>query len=327
MRPVHVVGATGYAAAELIRLLDTHPDVTLATLESRSSPGARMCDVFPSLPQVTQTFEPSGTALARVSADDVVFLAGNHELAHAVAPAFLERGAYLIDLSDAFRLTANANGAVYGFPERYRDALARTRFIANPGCYVTAALLALTPLGAFAPRIASIVIDAKSGLTGAGRTPSIGSLFAEVAGDVRAYGLTGHRHGPEIVQEVAAVGIAAPVIFSPHVVPLQRGILADVYLTPAAPLAREEILETLRRAYASSPFVTVFEDGRVPNLPSLEKTNNAQLAVAERNGIIQILCGIDNLGKGAAGEAVQNMNCMLGLPEERGLGARSTVSG
>jgi N-acetyl-gamma-glutamyl-phosphate reductase len=323
MTAVHIVGASGYASAELIRLLGVHPDVEIVTLESRSSPGARVCDLFPTLPHITRTCDPEGAVLERVGGGDLVFLAGNHELAHAVAPQLLERGVRVIDLSDAFRLAGSPYAAVYGLPERYRDAIAGARVVANPGCYVTASLLALIPLGAFASRIASVVIDAKSGITGAGRTPRVDSLFAEVDGDVRAYGLAGHRHGPEIVQEAAAAGITAPLIFSPHVVPLRRGILADVYLIPAAALDRDEIRATLSRYYAASPFVTVFEDGRVPNLPSLEMTNDAQLAVASRSGIVHIVSGLDNLGKGAAGQAVQNMNIMLGLPEERGLDARS----
>jgi N-acetyl-gamma-glutamyl-phosphate reductase len=327
MTSVHIIGASGYASAELIRLLHAHPDVRIATLESRSSPGARVCDLFPMLAQITQRCDPEGTARERAATDDVVFLAGNHELAHASAPALLERGVRVIDLSDAFRLSGTTNGAVYGFPERYRDAIARARFIANPGCYVTASLLALVPLGSFAARIASIVVDAKSGITGAGRTPRVESLFAEVDGDVRAYGLGGHRHGPEIEQEIAAAGIGAPLIFSPHVVPLRRGIIADVYLIPAAPLDGDEIRATLTRYYASSPFVTVFDDARVPNLPSLEMTNDAQLAVAQRSGLVHVISGLDNLGKGAAGQAVQNMNIMLGLPEERGLVARSIAVG
>jgi N-acetyl-gamma-glutamyl-phosphate reductase len=327
MTTVHIIGASGYASAELIRLLHAHPDVRVATLESHSSPGVRVCDLFPALPHITQTCDPEGSVRERVAADDVVFLAGNHELGHAHAPALLERGVRVIDLSDAFRLTGRTNGALYGFPERYRDAIKGSRFVANPGCYVTAALLALVPLGQFADRIAHVVVDAKSGITGAGRTPRVESLFAEVDADVRAYGLAGHRHGAEIVQEAAAAGITAPLIFSPHVVPLRRGILADVYLMPAAPLERDDILAALARYYAASPFVTVFEDARVPNLPSLEMTNDAQLAVAQRNGIIHILSGLDNLGKGAAGQAVQNMNVMLGLPEERGLVARSIAVG
>jgi len=324
---VHIVGASGYASAELIRLLDAHPDVHLATLESRSSPGARVCDLFPALPRITQACEPAGTTLARAGAQDVVFLAGDRELARANSTELLARGARVIDLSDAFRLTERANGAVYGFPERYRAAIARSRFVANPGCYVTASLLALVPLTAFAARIASVVIDAKSGITGAGRSPRVESLFAEVDGDVRAYGLAGHRHEPEIVQEAAAAGITAPLIFAPHVVPIRRGILADVYLVPSATLDCAEIVATLTRYYHASPFVSVYADGRVPHLPALEMTNDAQLAVAQRSGIIHIMSGLDNLGKGAAGQAVQNMNIMLGLPEERGLVARRIAVG
>lgn len=326
MTRVHVVGASGYAAAELIRLLDAHPDVEIVTLESRSAAGLRVSEIFPALAKIALFCSPSGTVAERVQRDDVVFLAANHELATEHAPTLVARGARVIDLSDAFRLTDRANGAIYGLPERYRDAIAGARFIANPGCYVTASLLALLPLAPFAPAIATIVIDAKSGVTGAGRNPKTETLFAEVAEDVRAYGLEGHRHGPEIVQEAAAAGITAPIIFSPHVVPLRRGMLADVYLIPAQPLDRDAILATYRRFYAANPFVTVFDEVRAPSLPALEKTNDAQIAVAQRNGVIHVLSAIDNLGKGAAGQAVQNMNIMLGLPEERGLDARTAVA-
>jgi N-acetyl-gamma-glutamyl-phosphate reductase len=325
MTTVHVVGATGYAAAELVRLLDAHPDVTIATLESSSSAGKRMCDLFPSLPAIEIVCAPSGTVRERVRTGDVVFLAGNHEVAHANAPGLLAAGARVIDLSDAYRLAERAEGAVYGLPERYRDQIARSSFVANPGCYVTATLLALVPLTPLGERIATVIVDAKSGVTGAGRNPKVQTLFGEVAEDVLAYGLTDHRHHPEIVQEARAAGIDAPIVFSPHVVPLRRGILADVYLVPRAPIAREEVESLYRRFYAGNPFVTVFTDGRVPHLPALEKTNGAQLAVAQREGVIHILSALDNLGKGAAGQAVQNMNLMLGLPEERGLDARTAV--
>jgi N-acetyl-gamma-glutamyl-phosphate reductase len=325
MTTVHVVGATGYAAAELIRLLDAHPDVAIGTLESASSPGARMCDLFPSLPQIELVCAPSGSVRERARPDDVVFLAGNHEVAHAQARALLDAGARVIDLSDAFRLEAKSEGAVYGLPERYRDQIAKARFIANPGCYVTASLLALVPLAPLAERIATIVIDAKSGITGAGRNPKTDMLYAEVDEDVRAYGMNGHRHHPEIVQEARAVGIGAPIVFSPHVVPLRRGILADVYLVPREPIARDEVLALYTRFYAGNPFVQVLTDARVPHLPALEKTNNAQLAVAVRDGVVHVLSALDNLGKGAAAQAIQNMNLMLGLPEERGLDARTVV--
>jgi N-acetyl-gamma-glutamyl-phosphate reductase len=321
----HVVGAGGYAAAELIRLIDRHPSVALGVLESRSQAGMPVADVFPWLPYLHVELEESGTALARVRENDVVFLAGGHELAREQAPAFLAKGARVIDLSDAFRLHANAGEAVYGFPERYRDQIASARLIANPGCYVTASLLALVPLRPLAERIAHVVIDAKSGITGAGRTPSTTSLFAEVDGDVRAYGLEGHRHGAEIVQEAREAGVGAPITFSPHVVPLKRGILADVYLIPRAPITREEVVVLYQRFYAANPFVTVFGDVRAPHLPALEGTNDAHLGVAERDGVVHVLSAIDNLGKGAAGQAIQNMNLVLGLPEEQGLDARTTV--
>ncbi len=210
-------------------------------------------------------------------------------------------------------------------PSGIATRIAGARLVANPGCYVTASLLALVPLEPLASRIATVVIDAKSGITGAGRTPSVPSLFAEVYGDVRAYGLGGHRHGIEIVQEARDAGIAAPIVFSPHVVPLSRGILADVYLVPREPIAREEVLALYQRFYAANPFVTVFRDVRAPHLPALEGTNDAHLAVAERDGVVHILSALDNLGKGAAGQAIQNMNLMLGLPEETGLDARTTV--
>lgn len=325
MTDVHVVGATGYAAAELIRLLEAHPDVRVATLESSSSAGKRMCDLFPSLPSIDLVCAPTGAVRERVRPGDVVFLAGNHEVAHEHAPALLAAGARVIDLSDAYRLSATAEGAVYGFPERYRDQIARSSFVANPGCYVTATLLALVPLGSLGERIATVIVDAKSGVTGAGRNPKVRTLFAEVAEDVFAYGLSGHRHQPEIAQEARAAGIAAPIVFSPHVVPLRRGILADVYLVPNAPIALAEVEALYARFYAGNPFVTVFTDGRVPHLPAIEKTNHAQLTVAQRDGVIHILSAIDNLGKGAAGQAVQNMNIMLGLPEEHGLDARTRV--
>ena len=325
MIDVHVVGATGYAAAELVRFLDLHPDVRIATLESSSSAGARMCDLFPTLPAIEIVCSPSGTVRERVKAGDIVFLAGNHEVAHAYAPDLLAAGARVIDLSDAYRLVDKAEGAIYGLPERYRDQIAKSSFIANPGCYVTASLLALVPLGSLGDRIATVIVDAKSGVTGAGRNPKVQTLFAEVAEDVWAYGLEGHRHQPEIAQEARAAGIDAPIVFSPHVVPLKRGIYADVYLVPKAPIARDEVEALYTRFYAGNPFVTVFTDKRVPNLPSVAMTNNAQLKVAQRDGVVHIMSALDNLGKGAAGQAVQNMNIMLGLPEERGLDARTRV--
>ena len=186
----------------------------------------------------------------------------------------------MIDLSDAFRLAAPGNDAVYGLPERYRDAIARARFVANPGCYPTASLLALLPLAPLAGEIAHIVIDAKSGITGAGRNPALGSMFAEVDGDVRAYGVAGHRHQPEIAQELRAAGIEAPFVFTPHVVPLSRGMLADVYAVGREPIERARSMRAVRARVRGSPFVQVLDGARVPYLPALAKTNDAQIAIS-----------------------------------------------
>ncbi len=327
MIAAHIVGASGYAAAELIRLLDRHPDVALGTLESESGAGMRVCDVFPLLATFRMQLAGSGAVDAAAQPGDVVFLAGNHEVAHARAASLLARGARVIDLSDAFRLHERANGAVYGLPERYRDALAHANFIANPGCYVTASLLALLPLAPYANDITQIVIDAKSGITGSGRRPALGAMFAEVDGDVRAYGLEGHRHHAEIVQEARALDITAPIFFSPHVVPLKRGILADVYVAfrPGFVIDLAAIRAAVARTYAGSPFVQLLDGVRPPYLPALEGTNDAQIALAARDGLLHVMSGIDNLGKGAAGQAVQNLNCMLGFPEDRALGTDRTA--
>jgi N-acetyl-gamma-glutamyl-phosphate reductase len=322
---IHLVGAAGYAAADLINYLARHPHAEIATLESHSAAGSRVCDQFPTLPHDRRIFDGEGTALRRVQRDEIVFLCGERETARELAPQFLAKGARVIDLSDAFRLQRDADGAVYGFPERYRDRIAQARLVANPGCYPTAALLALLPFAEFSANIERIVIDAKSGITGAGRKPALNKMFAEVEGNVHAYGIESHRHQPEIGQELAAVGITAGFIFSPHVVPFSRGILADCYVIGKKPFDLATLRATFERRYASSPFVEVLDNGRVPNLPALARTNDAQLALAVRDGIAHVMCGIDNLGKGTSGVAVQNMNIMCGLEEDVGLGARATV--
>jgi N-acetyl-gamma-glutamyl-phosphate reductase len=225
----------------------------------------------------------------------------------------------VIDLSDAFRLKPATHGAVYGWTERYRAAVRDATLIANPGCYPTATLLALAPLGAFAGEIAQLIVDAKSGITGAGRTPSTASLFAEVEGDVRAYGLGGHRHEAEIRQELEALGIVAPLVFTPHVVPLGRGMLVDAYATLRGAPDAGAVAAAFARAYEDEPFVRVLPADRAPSLPGVARTNDAELHVSVKGNVIRVIAAIDNLGKGAAGQALQNLNVMLGLPETTGL--------
>lgn len=325
MTRVHIVGAAGYAAGDLIHYLDRHPHVELVTLESESSAGTAVRDTFRSLPHVDRDFDPHGTAAEACNAGDIVILAGESEKARELAPRFLAAGARVIDLSDAFRSSGANPQAVYGLPERYRDQIARAQLVANPGCYPTAALLAVLPLAAFSDRIANLIIDAKSGISGAGRSPKLGSMYAEVDGDVRVYGVPTHRHGREIEQELLALGIAVPFVFTPHVVPLTRGMLVDAYAVMREPIAEDEIRAAFVKTYAANPFVEVLDAPRVPYLPALAGTNDTQIAISVRSGVVHTIAGNDNLGKGAAGQAVQNLNIMCGYPEEAGLGARIPV--
>jgi len=325
MTRVHIVGAAGYGAGDAIHYLDQHPNVELVTLESQSGAGTAVRDTFRALPCIDRNFDAAGAALGACRSGDIVILAGESEKALELAPKFLEAGARVIDLSDAFRMAASNPQAVYGLPERYRDQIARAHLVANPGCYPTLSLLAAIPLAPFAHRISNIVIDAKSGISGAGRSPKLGSMYAEVDGDVRAYGIPSHRHGKEIEQELRALGIGVPFVFSPHVVPLTRGMLADAYAVMREPIDESEVRASFAKSYAANPFVELLDGTRVPYLPATAGTNNVQIALSVRGGVIHIMVGGDNLGKGAAGQAVQNLNIMCGYPEEAGLGARIPV--
>ncbi len=342
MTRVHVWGASGYGAAEAIRLLAAHPQVELGALESASHAGQALAAHFPLLRSNPRSFDGRGSVAAGLKAGDFVVMGGAHGSAVEQAPAFVAAGARVIDLSADFRADARA---VYGLPERYRDEIAGADLVANPGCYPTASLLALLPLSggpstlvASLPtlgmtraewgdlRLLQIVIDAKSGITGAGRNPSTGALFAEVAGDIRAYGLDGHRHEPEIVRELGAVACTAPLVFTPHVVPLARGMLADCYaIFNGAPDAAA-VRAAYETAYAGDPFVRVLADGVAPSVAAVVGTNDAEIAISVHGNVVRAICAIDNLGKGAAGQAVQNLNIMLGLSQECGLRERVVVN-
>jgi N-acetyl-gamma-glutamyl-phosphate reductase len=323
MTRVHVVGAAGYAATEFVRLASRHPDLALGALESASHAGKSIATSGRGLRRMTRAFDPPGTLDATLEPGDAVVFAGGADLARAQAPGLVARGARVIDLSDAFRLHAHAGEAVYGLPERYRDAVRDARLIANPGCYPTATLLALLPLAPFARDIVQLVVDAKSGVTGAGRTPATANLFAEVADDVRAYGLAGHRHEAEIVQELGAAGIDAPLIFTPHVVPIARGMLADCYVVFAREPNDAELHAAFERAYAGNPFVRVLPSERAPSVAGVAHTNDAELHVSRAGNVVRVISAIDNLGKGAAGQAMQNLNLMFGFPEESSLDDRA----
>ena len=338
MISVGIVGATGYTGVELLRLLSGHPEVQIRVVTSRGDAGTPVAAMFPSLRgRVDLDFvEPD---VARLAECAVVFFATPHGVAHALAGPLLERGVKVVDLSADFRLRdatewahwyGQPHGApawlpeaVYGLPELNRELLRGTRLNAVPGCYPTAVSLALLPLlSAGAIDVGDIIADVKSGVSGAGRKAQIGGLYAEVGENFRAYASTGHRHWPEIQQTLAEVA-ESPVglIFQPHLVPMIRGILATVYVRPNEPNSGfQKLFEDF---YRNEPFVDVMPPGSHPETASVRGTNLCRLAVVRpvHSDRLMILSVIDNLVKGASGQAIQGMNLMFGLPETMGLEA------
>jgi N-acetyl-gamma-glutamyl-phosphate reductase len=322
MTRVHVWGASGYAAAEVIRLLDAHPLIEIGLLESASHAGESLAEHFPLLRTAPYRFNEPGSVLRQAREGEVVITAGSEEEAGTIVPVLLARGVRAIDLSARYRFEAFA---AYGLTEWQGEAIARAQLVANPGCYPTATLLAVLPLASIGtPQ--HIVIDAKSGITGAGRTPRVGSLFAEVSNEIRAYGLDGHRHQPEISCHLREGGITASVTFTPHVVPLARGMLVDAYAIFEAPVDAGAVAAAYAKAYAGSPFVRVLGNGSTPSVAATVGTNDAELRVDVEGCVVRAICAIDNLGKGAAGQAIQNLNVMLGYPQESGFGTRAVVA-
>ena len=325
MTRVHVVGAAGYAAAEAIRYLDAHPYFEVGVLESRSLAGARLGDHFPSLRTTPYRCADEGSVARALRAGDAAIVAGSDEESLAVIPSLVREDVRVVDLSSAYRSSAEA---AYGLSEWRSAEIAEARLVGNPGCYPTAALLALLPLASLVDaslRMINVVIDAKSGVTGAGRMPKTESLFAEVSGDVRAYGLNGHRHVPEIERGLLREGIATQIVFTPQVVPIARGMLASVYVTFDGPIDGDVVRASYREAYRDSAFVRVLDDA-APSVAAVAGTNDAELRVDASGCVVRAICAIDNLGKGAAGQAVQNLSIMFGYPESSGLRDRIVVA-
>ena len=335
---VGVVGATGYSGAELIRILLGHPKVKIRYLASTSRDPLKISDVFGAfrgrLDLTCQAFDRREACRKA----DFFFLALPHGASMMVAPQLLESGRRVVDLSADFRLATGifehwygirhqasewVSKAVYGLTEMHREKIRRAWLVANPGCYPASAILALAPL--MKRRMVGkgpVIIDSKSGVTGAGRKPTQPLHFSEVSENFRAYKVDAHQHAPEMNQELTKLtGHLVSVVFTPHLVPMNRGILTVVY----APLAKRQTTESVQKvyhdAYGLEPFVRVLEPGRFPETRAVWGTNFCDIGVKvnEAHGLAIIVSAIDNLGKGAAGQAVQNMNVMLGFPETCGL--------
>ena len=331
-----IVGGTGYTGVELLRLLAVHPAVELAVITSRGEKGLPVSTLFPNLRgRVDLAFvEPDDTVLKGC---DAVFFATPNGTAMRSTPALLEAGVKVIDLAADFRLRRTEDWerwygmphacpdllakAVYGLPEVNRAAIRSARLVANPGCYPTAVQLGFLPLleaGVVDPQ--SLIADAKSGVSGAGRKAEIGILLAEAGDNFKAYNVSGHRHLPEIRQGLAAVaGDSLDLVFVPHLTPMIRGIHATLYATLTTPDADLQAL--FEQRYGSEPFVDVLSSHSHPETRSVRGANQCRLAVHRPgNGkTVVVLSVIDNLVKGAAGQAVQNMNLMFDLPETAGL--------
>lgn len=347
---VAIVGASGYSGEELVRLLLNHPHAELAAVTSRQQAGQTVAQVFPKFAshpraKTLRFSEPNAELLARQA--QVVFLALPHGVAAEYAIPLLKAGCLVIDLSADFRLRSAAvyqefyahdhpapellAKAVYGLPEVYRDAIRGATLIASPGCYPTSILLPAIPLlraGLIQPE--SIIADSLSGVSGAGRKAELDYLFVECNESVRAYGVPKHRHLSEIEQELSlAAGRAVTIQFTPHLVPVNRGILTTLYLPPAravvgadaAAAFAEEVAACYRAAYASEPFVRLLEGKALPDTKNVVGTNVLELAwrVDPRTGRLLVVSAEDNVVKGASGQAVQAFNLLCGFPETAGL--------
>jgi N-acetyl-gamma-glutamyl-phosphate reductase len=334
---VAVIGGAGYTGIELVRLLLSHPTFEIVAVTSAADAGHGVEDLYPALAGCGLVFtEPDVDAIA--CAAEVAFLAVPHTAALDLAPTLLDAGVKVFDLSADFRLkdpsvyeawyeTKHTSPhllaqAVYGLPELGREALSGARLVACPGCYPTATILAAAPaLEAGLAKADRVIVDAKSGVSGAGRSATAGTHYCAVNESVAPYKVGSHRHTPEIAQALEQIaGSPVKVTFTPHLVSMTRGLLATVYLDAVDGLTADDAVEAYRTRYASEPFVTVHGAGRMPSTREVSGTNRAHIGVAvDASGMLVVACAIDNLVKGSGGQAVQCANIALGIDETAGL--------
>lgn len=339
MLNVAIVGASGYTGVELARILCNHPEVNLKMATSRQYAGQPLSQVFPNLRGKTDLLCQNPTLEELCQSADLFFTAVPHKTAMDLVPQLRQAGKKVIDLSADFRIRDVAvyeqwyqvhssprylHEAVYGLPELYRAAIGQSSLIANPGCYPTSIILGIAPLlkaGAIVPE--TIIADSKSGTSGAGRSAQVGSLYCEVADGFRAYKVGGtHRHTPEIEQELSLLcGKDIKITFTPHLLPISRGILSTVYAQLQPGFSAKTIQSLYQDMYADEPFVRLLLPGSLPATQYVRCSNFCDIGFSldERTGRIIVLSAIDNIVKGAAGQAVQNMNISCGFAETAGL--------
>ncbi len=338
MTKIAVVGATGYAGAELVRILTMHQGVDLAAITSRQYAGQRFAAVYPGMETLSELVcEPLEIETLGERAD-LVFLSLPHELPMTIVPQLLEAGVRVVDLSADFRLASVERyeaayqphkaphlltKAVYGLAEVYRDQIAAADLVGNPGCYPTTVLLPLIPLlREGLVDVNGLVADAKSGVSGAGRSPSLATHFCEVNESYKPYKVAVHRHNPEMDELLSREAqMDVHITFVPHLVPMTRGMLTPIYARPGANVSEAHLWDCLQTAYNDAPFVRLCTDQRIPDTRHVRGTNfcDIGLRMDAVNNRLVLMSAIDNLVKGAAGQAVQNMNIMLGIDEKSGL--------
>jgi len=335
---VAIIGATGYAGAELVRILSAHPEVELMVLTSRQFAGVRFDQVYPAFNGLIDLVCEAYSQDRICDRADVVFMALPHRLPMSFVPEFIEREKKVIDLSADFRFndatiyeTAYQEhtakellaSAVYGLSEIYAEQIGKATLIGNPGCYPTSVLLPIIPLlkkGLLNP--STLIADSKSGVSGAGRSLALASHYCEVNESFKPYKVAVHRHNPEmdaILSREAQKPLS--ITFVPHLVPMTRGMLTTIYATPAANLQARDVTDCYAAAYSQRPFIRLCSKDRLPDTLIVRGTNYCDIGfkLDERNNRLIIVSAIDNLVKGAAGQAVQNMNIMMGLDETAGL--------
>jgi N-acetyl-gamma-glutamyl-phosphate reductase len=340
MIKVAIIGGSGYTGGELLRLLEQHPYIKITAVTSERSKGKPVSGSFPNLKNCRLKFEPLKIKNI-IKKADLFFLCLPHKTSQDVVATLYKVGKKIIDLSADYRLKDAAvyrkwydtrhkfpillKKAVYGLPELYREKIKRASIIANPGCYPTGAILGLAPIMKnSAVDFDSIIVDSKSGVSGAGRNPALPFMFSEVNESVKAYAVTVHRHMPEIEQELSSISKKKIKInFTPHLIPVDRGILSTIYVKLKKNIKPADVHGIYKKFYAKEPFVRVLKDKEYPNTKAVMGTNSCDIALfvdKHKNSLI-IVTAIDNLLKGASGQAVHNMNIMYGFDETTGLTA------